>query len=158
VLTPSADPSDPLLAVWPLALFALVTVGTFAAMLLASWLLGERRAHAGAVPYESGIQPTSRTGIRSAPHFYLMGMLFVVFDVEAAFLFAWAVAVREAGWAGLVEVVVFVGVLLVSLVWLARVGALDWGSTTRQVRHPPPTRKIVAAPPAVLVRPALGER
>ena len=144
----SSDPAAQLQAVWPLGLFTLLTLGTFAAMLVASWLLGERRPRADAVPYESGILPTGTTHLRWAPHFYLMGMLFVVFDVEAAFLFGWAVAVRETGWAGFVEASVFVGVLLVSLVWLWRVGALDWGSTTRRIRHPGPTRKIVMAPPA----------
>lgn len=135
-------------AIWALGLFALVTLATFGAMLLASWLAGERRPRAGEQPYESGILPTPGAGLRYAPHFYLVGMLFVVFDVEAAFLFAWAVAVREAGWVGLVEASVFVAVLAVSLVWLWRVGALDWGPSARKVRHPPPTRAVVAAPPA----------
>lgn len=146
-------------SLWQLGLFTLVTLGTFAGMLVASWLLGERRARPHAVPYESGILPTGGARIRYAPHFYLMGMLFVVFDVEAAFLFAWAVAIRETGWAGFAEATVFVGVLLASLVWLWRVGALDWSSTTRRVRHPAPTRPIVAAPPArPVLQPATTER
>ena len=135
-------------ALWALGWFALVTVGTFGAMLVASWLLGERRPRADEQPYESGILPTPSATLRFAPHFYLVGMLFVVFDVEAAFLFAWAVAVRESGWTGFAEALVFVAVLAISLLWLWRVGALDWGHTVRRVRHPIPTRPIVAAAPA----------
>ena len=56
-------------------------------------------------------------------------MVFVVFDLEAAFLFAWAVAARQLGWAAWVEVVVFVAVLFATLVYLWRAGALDWGTS-----------------------------
>jgi NADH-quinone oxidoreductase subunit A len=55
-------------------------------------------------------------------------MFFVIFDLEAVFLYAWSVAVREAGWAGYWEVAVFIGVLAATLAYLWRVGALDWGS------------------------------
>lgn len=137
-------------SLWPLGLFVLVTVGTFGGMLGSSWLLGERRPRDGAVPYESGMASTGSANVRFSPHFYLMAMLFVIVDVEGAFLFAWAVAVRETGWSGFFEAAFFVGVLLISLVWLWRVGALDWGSTTRRIRHPPPTAPIIAhLPPGV---------
>jgi NADH-quinone oxidoreductase subunit A len=58
-------------------------------------------------------------------------MFFVIFDLEAVFLYAWAVSVREAGWAGYWEVLVFVGILTATLAYLWRVGALDWGSVRR---------------------------
>ncbi len=61
-------------------------------------------------------------------------MFFVIFDLESVFLFAWAVCVRQAGWAGYVEILVFVGVLLAALVYLWREGALDWGTGRQQSR------------------------
>jgi NADH-quinone oxidoreductase subunit A len=61
-------------------------------------------------------------------------MFFVIFDLEAVFLFAWSVAVREAGWAGYWEVVIFIGVLVATLAYLWRVGALDWKSGPRIVK------------------------
>jgi NADH-quinone oxidoreductase subunit A len=125
-------------AIWPLASFVLLTVGTFASMLAASAVLGERRSRAGAQPYESGMVPTGDARVRFAPQFYVVGLLFVLFDVEAAFLYPWAVAVRRAGWSGFAEAAVFVGVLLASLVWLVRVGALSWGGRERKIRHQPP--------------------
>ena len=134
-------------SLWPFGLFVLLTIGTFGGMLLSSWVLGERRPREGALPYESGLASTGAAHVRNAPHFYLIALLFVVFDVEGAFLFAWAVVVRETGWPGFLEVSFFVAVLLASLVWLWRIGALDWGSKVRKIRHPPPTRRIVAAPP-----------
>ena len=65
--------------------------------------------------------------------FYLVAMFFVLFDLEAVFLFAWAVAVRQAGWQGFVEALVFVVILLAALTYLWRDGALDWAA--RQVRR-----------------------
>ncbi|MGL4959344.1 MAG: NADH-quinone oxidoreductase subunit A, partial [Plesiomonas sp.] len=64
--------------------------------------------------------------LRFSAKFYLVAMMFVIFDVEALFLFAWAVSVRESGWLGLIEASVFIVVLLMGLVYLVRIGALDW--------------------------------
>jgi NADH-quinone oxidoreductase subunit A len=66
--------------------------------------------------------------------YYLVSVFFVVFDLEAVFLFAWAGAAREAGWAGYCEVLLFVGVLAAALVYLWRVGALDWARKPRGSR------------------------
>ena len=62
-----------------------------------------------------------------------MAMLFVIFDMEAAFIFAWAVALPEAGWLGFGEMLVFIGILLVALIYLWRVGALEWGTPSQSV-------------------------
>ncbi len=62
-------------------------------------------------------------------------MLFVIFDVEALYLFAWAVSVRESGWAGLIEATVFIAILLAGLVYLWRIGALDWAPASRRARQ-----------------------
>jgi NADH-quinone oxidoreductase subunit A len=117
---------------WPLLLYFAVVLVLVAGMLGLSYLLGERhREKATGKPYESGIPPTGSARLRFDVKFYLIAMFFVVFDLEAVFLFAWAIAFRDLGWLGYVEVLVFVGVLLVALIYLWRVGALDWGSSRR---------------------------
>jgi NADH-quinone oxidoreductase subunit A len=117
---------------WPLLVYSAAVVVLAAGMLILSYLLGERhKEKATGEPYESGIPPTGSARLRFDVKFYLIAMFFVIFDLEAAFLFAWAIAFRELGWLGFVEVVVFVGVLLVALVYLWRVGALDWGPSRR---------------------------
>lgn len=106
-------------------------------MLTLSWLLGQRTSRpAKNYPYESGIVSVGSAHFRISVHFYITAILFIIFDLEVVFLFAWAVAVRENGWAGLVEVTVFIGILTVALVYLWRVGALDWRTQTqrRQLR------------------------
>jgi NADH-quinone oxidoreductase subunit A len=125
---------DPVL-LWPLLLFFALVLILAAGMLGLSYVLGERhREKETGKPYESGIPPTGSGRLRFDVKFYLIAMFFVVFDLEAAFLFAWAIAFRDLGWLGYVEVVVFVGVLMVALIYLWRVGALDWGPRPRRSR------------------------
>jgi NADH-quinone oxidoreductase subunit A len=64
--------------------------------------------------------------------FYLVAMFFVIFDLEAVFIFAWAVALRESGWAGYIEILFFIAILVSALVYLWRNGALEWGSAARK--------------------------
>lgn len=121
-----SDPPDPTL--WPLVVYALAVLLVVAALMAASWLLGERhRATPADAPFESGIVGLGYGHFRVPVAFYLVAMFFVIFDVEAAFLFAWAVALREAGWPGFIEAIVFILVLLAALAYLWRIGALDWG-------------------------------
>jgi NADH-quinone oxidoreductase subunit A len=68
---------------------------------------------------------------RFSIEFFLLAILFVVFDLESVFIFAWAVAARRLGWAGYVEIVVFVVLLVAALVYLWASGALDWGTSAR---------------------------
>lgn len=106
--------------------FALVILVTAAAIGLSA-LLGERhRERATAEPYESGVLPTGSARVRLSAQFYLVAMLFVIFDLEAVFLFAWAVALRETAWTGFGAAMVFVLVLVVGLLYEWRQGALDW--------------------------------
>ena len=70
--------------------------------------------------------------VRLSAQFYLVAMLFVIFDLEAVFLFAWAVTARSLGWPAFWEAVIFVGVLAAALLYLWRVGALDWSSTSKK--------------------------
>jgi NADH-quinone oxidoreductase subunit A len=113
---------------WPLVVYSALVLLLAAGMIGTSWLLGQRhRGRATDEPYESGIIPTGNARLRLSVHYYLVAMFFVIFDLEAVFLFAWAVAIRESGWAGYVEILVFIGILLAALVYLWRQGALDWG-------------------------------
>ena len=111
---------------WPLAVYFAFVVGLVAVLLVLSALLGERhREPATNLPYESGVVSTGSARLRFGASFYLIAVLFVIFDLEAAFLFSWAVALREIGWSGYLEGVVFIGVLLAALVYLWRNGGLD---------------------------------
>ncbi|MBI2400820.1 MAG: NADH-quinone oxidoreductase subunit A, partial [Deltaproteobacteria bacterium] len=114
----------------------LIIILLVCSMLIFSWLLGERqRQRTTAEPYESGIMPTGSARLRFDMKFYIVAMLFVIFDMEAAFIYAWAVAVRELGWAGFVEAAIFVLVLLAALVYLWRMGALDWGTSGKMKKE-----------------------
>ena len=112
---------------WPLALYAALVFIITGSMLGISYLLGERhKERATDQPYESGIVSIGTARLKLSVKYYLVAVFFVIFDLEAAFIFAWAVAFRQLGWAGYLEVVIFVGVLLAGLVYLWRSGALDW--------------------------------
>ncbi len=113
--------------VWPLGLYFLVVVALAALLVTASHLLGERhRERATGVPYEGGIVSEGTARVRLSVEFYLVAAFFVIFDVEAVFVFAWAVAAKRLGWAAYVEVAVFVAVLLAALAYLWRTGGLDF--------------------------------
>ncbi len=122
--------------IWPLAVYFCLTVALAAILLGVSYALGERhREPATGAPYESGIVSAGSARVRFAPQFYLFAAFFVVFDLEAVFIFAWAVAGRALGWAAYAEVVVFVAVLVVALAYLWRAGALDLGPRRGSERH-----------------------
>ena len=118
---------------WAVALYVLGVATVVATMLLLPPLLGQRhRDGSTGERYESGLPAAGRLPRRFAIEFYVVAMLFVVFDLESAFIFAWAVAVREVGWAGYIEIVVFVLLLVAALVYLWATGALDWGTSGRR--------------------------
>ncbi len=113
---------------WPLAVYLGAVVLLLGVMLGLSHVLGQRHAErATGEPFESGILATGTARVRFSAQFYLVAMFFVVFDVEAVFLFAWAVAARRLGWSGYAEVAFFIAVLVAALAYLWREGALDWG-------------------------------
>src|SRR6202048_2302325 len=119
---------------WPLAVYLTIVGMLVVAMLGLSYVLGQRHQdRATGSPYESGILSEGSARVRFPVKFYLVAMFFVIFDLEAVFLFAWAVAVRETGWAGYAEVLLFITVLLATLAYLWRVGALDWRQGSRRM-------------------------
>ena len=114
---------------YPLLIFSVVVVVLVALLTAVSYFLGPRHKAGRQVdaPFESGIVTVGAARMRFPAAFYLVAMFFVIFDLEAVYLFAWAVAVRESGWAGFVEALIFVVVLLAALAYVWRMGALDWG-------------------------------
>jgi NADH-quinone oxidoreductase subunit A len=120
---------------WALAVYFGIVLVLVAGMLLASFLLGQHHAEPSTgEPYESGIVSEGSAHVRFSAKFYLTAVFFVIFDLEAAFLFAWAVSALALGWPAYWEVVIFVGILLAALVYLWRIGALDWSEPGRGVR------------------------
>ena len=98
------------------------------------WLGGRDWGRAKNEPFESGVVPFGGANLRLSAKFYLIAMFFVIFDVEALFLYAWAVSVRESGWTAFIEVSIFIGVLLAGLVYIWRIGALEWAPAQRKRR------------------------
>lgn len=120
---------------WPLGVYFAIVIFLVIAILVLSSLLGQRhREPATGTPYEGGIASEGSARVRLSAKFYLVAMFFVIFDLEAVFLFAWAIAAREVSWAGYVEVVIFAGILVAALVYLWRTGALEWGAIRRHTR------------------------
>jgi NADH-quinone oxidoreductase subunit A len=94
--------------------------------------LGQRHSdRATGEPYEVGIVSEGSARVRFSAKFYLVAILFVIFDLEAVFVFAWAIAGRELGWAGYAGLLVFLLVLAVALIYEWRLGALDWVTQRR---------------------------
>lgn len=114
---------------FPLLIF-LIAVFVFGliALYLPPWLAGHLDSAAKDLPYESGIVPRTGARRRFAVSFYLTAMLFIIFDVEAIFIYPWSVNVKGLGWFGIAEMAIFVAVLLVALIYVWRKGALEWGS------------------------------
>ncbi len=117
---------------WPIVVYFCAVLFVVTAMLVLSYLLGQRHhERSTGLPYEGGIVSQGSARVRFSAKFYLIAMFFVIFDLEAVFIFAWAAAARETGWSGYWEIVVFIGVLVVALAWLWRLGALDWSPEGR---------------------------
>ncbi len=114
---------------WPWIAYCAAVAVIVAGMVLTSYILGERhKSKATGQPYESGIVSTGSARVRMSVKFYLVAVFFVIFDLENVFIFAWAICVRQAGWAGYVEILVFITILVAALAYLWKEGALDWAS------------------------------
>jgi len=119
-------------ALWPLGVYFFSVVLVVAGMITLSHLLGERHTEKQTnEPYESGVVSTGTARVRFDIKFYLIAMFFVIFDLEAIFIFAWAVSIRENGWSGYAEMMVFTGILTATLAYLWRIGALEWAAFSK---------------------------
>jgi NADH-quinone oxidoreductase subunit A len=124
---------------WPLVLYCAAVIALVGGMTAVSYVLGQRHTSKATIqPFESGIVTVVYARFRLPVKFYLIAMFFVIFDLETVFIFAWAVAFRDVGWVGYTDMLVFVGVLVAALVYLWRLGALDWGP--QRERPPAPYR------------------
>jgi len=114
---------------FPLLIFlgAVVLFGLLA-LFLPAFLAGSRQSAAKDLPYECGIVPRSTARRRFSVSFYLTAMLFIIFDVEAIFIYPWAVILHGLRWFGIAEMGIFVAILLVALAYIWKKGALEWGS------------------------------
>ncbi|HYX68994.1 MAG TPA: NADH-quinone oxidoreductase subunit A [Terriglobales bacterium] len=111
----------------PLLIHLAVVLALAGGMVALSALLGKHRpTRAKLQPYECGILPTGDARQRFSVKFYLVAMLFILFDVEAVFLYPWAVIYRELKMFGFWEMLVYIGILLVGFFYIWKKGALDW--------------------------------
>ena len=120
-------------ALTPFLFYASLVLAVVVTMLGLSFFLGQKinRKYKN-TPFESGIISVGSAQFRISVHFYLTAILFIIFDLEVVFLFAWAVAVEQAGWPGFIEISVFIFILIVALIYLWRIGALDWRTETQR--------------------------
>ena len=117
---------------WVLLVYTFAVLVLVAGMIGVSHFLGQRHLkRATSEPFESGIVTVGYARFRLPVQFYLIAMFFVIFDLEAAYLYAWATAVHAAGWTGYFVITVFILALLAALVYLWRAGALEWGPRPR---------------------------
>ncbi len=111
----------------PILFFAILAAAFPAAALLLGRLVRPAEPNAAKLSaYECGIVPVTQARGRYSVQFFLVAMLFVLFDVETLFLFPWAVRYRHWGWFGIAEAGIFLGFLLVGYIWVIRKGVLDW--------------------------------
>ena len=96
-------------------------------MLFSSFFLGGKSlSRYKDTPFESGIVPVGDTSLHFSVKFYLIAMFFVIFDVEALYLYIWSVSIIETGWTGFIEAFIFILFILLSLFYLVRIKALNW--------------------------------
>ncbi len=121
---------------FPVLLQALIAMALAAGLLTASYVFGKRvRNRIKDTPYESGITPTGDARERFSVKFYLVGMLFILFDIEAIFLYPWVVVYRELKMFAFVELLVFVILILSGFFYIWKKGALDWSGSDRAGRE-----------------------
>jgi len=112
---------------WPVLLQALIAMAVAIGMLGISYLLGKKvRNRVKDMPYECGITPTGTARERFSVKFYLVGMLFILFDIEAIFLYPWAVVYRELKLFAFFEMLIFIVLILAGFFYIWKKGALDW--------------------------------
>ena len=111
----------------PIFIFILITFSFPIITLLIAKLVRPNTGGEGKLaPYECGVDPESDARQRYAIRYYVVAILFVIFDVETVFLFPWAVIYKQLALFGLIEMMVFLGILIIGYIWIIKKGALDW--------------------------------
>jgi NADH-quinone oxidoreductase subunit A len=140
------SPWEPgILALGVFTLMSLVLV--IALLLIASWL-GEKKSNPEKLrPYECGIIPTGTARFRYPIAFYLIAAFFLIFDVEAAYIFSWAIAFDRLGWSGWLQISFFIVILLMSLFYIWKKGGLEWAPSVRKSPATPETSSLPSSTP-----------
>src|SRR5258707_8680882 len=126
---------------FPVLLQAVIAMGLAAGLLTASYLLGKKvRNRIKDMPYESGITPTGNARERFSVKFYLVGMLFILFDIEAVFFYPWVVVYRDFKMVAFVEMLIFIGLVLAGFFYIWKKGALDWSGENPSIAKRPVRR------------------
>jgi NADH-quinone oxidoreductase subunit A len=126
------------LSPWEPGIFSLVVFGLLIVALIglllfiASWLGEKKPGVEKARAYESGIIPTGEARLRYPVPFYLVAIFFLLFDVEGAYIFSWAIAWEKLGWSGWLQISFFIAVLILGLVYIWVKGGLEWGPTGKK--------------------------
>ena len=127
-----------ILSPWEPGVFSLIVYAVLILVLvmillfLASWLGEKKDSTEKSRPYESGVIPTGSARLRYPVPFYLVAIFFLLFDVEGAFIFSWAIAWEKLGWSGWLQITFFIAVLLLGLVYIWNKGGLEWGPTSKK--------------------------
>ena len=138
----------------PLLIHFILAGALATGIVLLSWIIGQRKpTRAKLSPYECGMTPVGDARQRFSVKFYMVAMLFILFDVEAVFLYPWAIILRELKMFGFWEMLVYIGIVLVGFWYIWKKGALDWGfgGPNRLESRRVAARPRVEAPPAELV-------
>lgn len=127
--------------------YGAIVLSLVALILGLSYVLGQHHnERATGEPYEGGILSSGTARMRFSSQFYLVAMLFVIFDVETIFILSWAIAFKDLGWYGYMGVLVFIGLLAIVLVYEWRNGALDFGPDGKKILAA--YKKMTQKPPA----------
>lgn len=128
----SSDTPDTLL--WPLLVYGAFVLILLTLIISLSFFLGQRHQNrATGQPYESGILATGSARLRFSAQFYLVAMIFVIFDIEVVFIVLWALAFKELGWPGYLSICIFIGLLVSVLVYEWSLGALNFGPNGKKI-------------------------
>lgn len=127
----SNPPSAPF---WPFIVYSAFVLALMLLIISLSYFLGQRHAdRATGQPYESGILETGSARLRFSAQFYLVAMIFVIFDIEVVFIVLWALAFKELGWPGYCSICIFIGLLFAVLIYEWSIGALDFGPDGKKI-------------------------
>ncbi|WP_257668695.1 NADH-quinone oxidoreductase subunit A [Parapedobacter tibetensis] len=119
---------------WPFLVYGALVLVLLTLIISLSYFLGQRhKARAMGQPYESGILETGSARLHFSAQFYLVAMMFVIFDVEVIFIVLWALAFKELGWVGYFGICVFIGLLIAVLIYEWSLGALDFGPSGKKI-------------------------
>jgi NADH-quinone oxidoreductase subunit A len=111
----------------PVLLMFILAAGLAAVLITASTIVGRhKRTKEKDAPYECGMLPTGDAREPFSVHFYMVALIFILFDIEAIFLYPWALIYHDLRWFGFVEMLLYIVILLVGYIYLWKKGALDW--------------------------------